>query len=53
MTRALIILTSLISYEMALKVLVIIKILNIKVEGWEQKDFEELLKDPRFRKYMR
>ena len=53
MTKAIVILTTLISYEMAIKVWAIIKMMKIKVEGWEQKDFEELLKDPKFRKYMR
>ena len=51
--KAIIILIGLVGYEMTIKVMAIIKMMKIKVEGWEQKDFEELLKDPRFRKYMR
>ena len=53
MTRAIAILISLVGVATAIKVWTLIKMLNIKVEGWEQKDFEELLEDPRFRKYMR
>jgi hypothetical protein len=53
MIKAIIILTGLIGYNAAVKVCMLIKMLKIRVEGWEQKDFEELLKDPRFRKYMR
>jgi hypothetical protein len=51
--KAILILIGLVGYEMAIKVMALIKMMKIKVEGWEQKDFEELLKDPRFRKYMR
>ena len=53
MIKAILILTSLIGYNAAVKVCMLIKMLRIRVEGWEQKDFEELLKDPRFKKYMR
>ena len=53
MVKAIMILTGLIGYSAAVKVWALIKMLKIKVEGWEQKDFEELLKDPKFRKYMR
>lgn len=53
MLKAIVILTALVGYTAAVKILAILKMMKIKVEGWEQKDFEELLKDPRFRKYMR
>ena len=53
MTKAIAILISLVGVVTAIKVWELIKMLNIKVEGWEQKDFEELLQDPRFLKYMR
>jgi hypothetical protein len=53
MTKAIAILTGLVGALTAIKVWTLIKMFNIKVEGWEQKDFEELLNDPRFRKYMR
>lgn len=50
----LIILTTLLGSQVALKVYTLIKILGLNVEGWTQQDFEELLKnDKRFRKYMR
>jgi hypothetical protein len=53
MGKAIAILSILVGYEMAVKIYALIKMMKIKVEGWEQKDFEELLKDPKFRKYMR
>ena len=53
MLKAIVILTALVGYTTAVKILAILKMMKIKVEGWEQKDFEELLQDPRFRKYMR
>lgn len=53
MMKAIIILTALVGYTSAVKVWSLIKMLNIKVEGWEKKDYEQLLEDPRFRKYMR
>ena len=31
----------------------ILKMFKVDIEGWEQKDFEELLSAPRFLKYMR
>ena len=51
--KAMAILISLVGAVTAVKVWSLIKMLKIKVEGWEQKDFEELLQDPRFLKYMR
>jgi hypothetical protein len=53
MTKAMAILISLVGAVTAVKVWSLIKMFKIKVEGWEQKDFEELLQDPRFLKYMR
>lgn len=53
MTKAIAILTALVGAAAAIKVWSLIKMFKIKVEGWEQKDFEELLQDPRFLKYMR
>ena len=53
MMKAIAILTALVGYTAAVKVWALIKMWKIKVEGWDEKDFEELLKDPRFRKYMR
>lgn len=51
--KAFLILVAMVGYNVAVKVWAIIKMMNLKVEGWEQKDFEELMKDPKFRKYMR
>lgn len=53
MTKAIAILTGLVGAVVAVKVWTLIKMFKIKVEGWEQKDYEELLKDPRFMKYLR
>ena len=51
--KAMAILISLVGYTMAVKIMAILKMLKVDIEGWEQKDFEELLQDPRFLKYMR
>ena len=51
--KAMAILIALVGYTAAVKVMAILKMLKIDIEGWEQKDFEELLSDPRFLKYMR
>lgn len=53
MLKAIVILTALVGYNVAVKIFTILKMMGMKVENMEQKDFEELLKDPRFRKYMR
>lgn len=53
MAKAIMILTALVGYTTAVKVWAIIKMMKIKVEGWEVEDFEKLLEDPKFRKYMR
>lgn len=50
---ALTILIGLVGYCSAVKVMAILKMLKVDIEGWEQKDFEELLQDPRFLKYYR
>lgn len=50
---AIAILTIIVGAEMAKKVYMLIKMLGINIEGWEQQDFEELLQDERFRKYYR
>lgn len=51
--KAMAILIGLVGYAMAVKVLAILKMLKVDIEGWEQKDFEELLQDPKFLKYYR
>lgn len=52
MEKALLILIGLVGYTSAVKILAIMKMCKMKI-GENQKDYEELLKDPRFRKYMR
>ena len=51
--KAMAILIGLVGYTMAVKVLAILKMLKVDLEGWEQKDFEEFLQDPKFLKYYR
>lgn len=53
MTTTMVILIGLCGVEVAKKVYMLIKMLGINVEGWSESDFEELLNDPRFKKYMR
>ena len=50
---ALILLTSLVGFNVAIKIISLCKIFGIKIEDYNKQDFEELLKDPRFKKYMR
>lgn len=53
MTTTMVILIGLCGVEVAKKVYMLIKMLGINVEGWSESDFEELLNDPRFKKYYR
>ena len=50
---ALILLTSLVGFNVAVKIISLCKIFGIKIEDYNKQDFEELLKDPRFKKYIR
>ena len=50
---ALILLTSLVGFNVAIKIISLCKIFGIKIEDYNKQDFEELLQDPRFKKYMR
>lgn len=51
--KAMAILIGLVGYVTATKVMAILKMLKVDVTNWNEKDFEELLQDPRFLKYMR
>ena len=53
MTVAIAILSSLVGLNVAIKIYSLLKMFSIKVEGWEIQNYEELLKDKRFLKYMR
>lgn len=53
MTKAIAILIGLVGYTTAVKVLAIIKMMKIRIDNFDEKDFIELLNDPKFRKYMR
>ena len=53
MMKAIMILAALVGYNVAVKIIAILKMMGMKVENMNQQDFEALLKDPRFRKYMR
>ena len=50
---AIAILSALVGYTVAVKIISLCKMLGIKIEDYNEQDFEELLKDPRFKKYMR
>ena len=50
---ALILLTSLVGFNVAIKIISLCKIFGIKIEDYNKQDFEELLQDPRFKKYIR
>ena len=50
---ALILLTSLVGFNVAIKIISLCKMLGINIEGYSQQDFEKLLEDPRFKKYYR
>lgn len=53
MMKAIAILIGLVGYTTAVKVLAIIKMLKIKIDNFDEKDFFDLLNDPEFKKYMR
>ena len=50
---ALILLTSLVGYTVAMKIISLCKILGINIENYTEEDFEKLLERPEFRKYYR
>ena len=47
------IIIGLLGYTVGVKIYAALKSLGIKVENLSQEEFEELLKDKRFQKYMR
>lgn len=51
--RGLIILISMVGYSAAVKIAAWLKSRKVDVDKLTKEDFEELLQDPRFRKYMR
>lgn len=53
MTVALSILIALVGYEIGIKMYQVIKIMGIKIDNMDENEIKDLLKDPRFRKYMR
>ena len=53
MTKAIAILIGLVGYTTAVKVIAILKMMKIRLDNFDEKDFIELLNDPKFRKYMR
>ena len=50
---ALAILVSLVGYSVAVKIIVVCKMLGIKIENMNEQEIKELLNDKRFLKYMR
>ena len=53
MSKAITILIGLVGYTTAVKIIAIIKMMKIRIDNFNEKDFIELLNDPKFRKYMR
>lgn len=53
MSTAIAFLISLVGFNVAVKIISLCKILGIKIENMSNSEIEELLKDKRFRKYMR
>ena len=53
MTTVIAILTSLVGFNVAIKIISLCKIFGIKIEDYNKQDFEELLQDPRFKRYHR
>jgi hypothetical protein len=53
MSKAIAILIGLVGYTTAAKIIALIKMMKIRIDNFEEKDFIELLNDPKFRKYMR
>ncbi len=50
---AIAILTALLGYTVAIKIYAVFKAFGIEIDNMSQVEIEELLKDKRFRKYMR
>lgn len=50
---AIAILATLLGYTVAIKIYAVFKAFGIEIDNMNQKEIEELLKDKRFRKYMR
>ena len=50
---ALILLTSLVGFNVAVKIMAMCKMLGIKIENMNEQEIKELLNDKRFLKYMR
>ena len=53
MTKAILIIIGLVGYNAAVKIMAIIKMLNIRIDNMNEDEIKDLLKDPMFRKYMR
>lgn len=53
MMKAIAIIAGLVGYNMVVKILAIIKMMGLKVENMSEEELLELLKDPRFKQYMR
>lgn len=53
MARAVAIIIGLVGYNAAIKILMLIKMLKIRIDTMSEEEIKDLLNDPRFKKYMR
>lgn len=53
MARAVAIIIGLVGYNAAIKILMLIKMLKIRIDNMSEEEIKDLLNDPRFKKYMR
>lgn len=53
MVKAVAIIIGLVGYNAAIKILMLIKMLKIRIDTMSEEEIKDLLNDPRFKKYMR
>ena len=53
MAKAVAIIIGLVGYNAAIKILMLIKMLKIRIDNMSEEEIKDLLNDPRFKKYMR
>lgn len=53
MAKAVAIIIGLVGYNAAIKILLLIKMLKIRIDNMSEEEIKDLLNDPRFKKYMR
>lgn len=53
MAKAIAFIIGLVGYNATIKILALLKMLNIRIDNMSEEEIKDLLNDPRFRKYMR